>query len=163
MYKKQPWIVEAEKHIGIKEIPGPQHNPIILNWIKELGGWFKDDETPWCGTFVAVCIKRSGITPPKEWYRALKWADWGTKLSKPVPGCIGVMSRSGGGHVTFIVGIDQQGRYMGMGGNQSNQVRLDPFDPSRISHFVYPTGWDIPNEPLPVLNSRGMTVSKNEA
>jgi len=30
-------IVEAIKYIGIKEILGKQHNPIIMQWAKELG------------------------------------------------------------------------------------------------------------------------------
>ena len=49
------WIKEARKHIGLAEIPGKQHNPVIVNWLTALGAWWNDDETPWCGTFVAHC------------------------------------------------------------------------------------------------------------
>ena len=29
-----PWIAEARKHVGQKEIKGPKHNPVIMGWIK---------------------------------------------------------------------------------------------------------------------------------
>ncbi|EMT3747175.1 TPA: TIGR02594 family protein, partial [Neisseria gonorrhoeae] len=51
-----PWIAEARRHIGLKEIPGAKHNPTIVQWLKETGGfpgaaksWYFEDETPWCG------------------------------------------------------------------------------------------------------------------
>lgn len=138
--KPLAWIVEATKHIGLKEIPGPKHNPTILQWIKNLGGWFTDDETPWCGTFIAQCLKEAGRGVPKHWYRALAYASYGTRLAKPAYGCIGVMSRTGGGHVTFIVGETKDGKYLvGLGGNQSNAVNLMKFDKSRFTAFVWPS------------------------
>lgn len=45
-----PWILEAKKHIGLKEIPGPKHNATILSWLTQLKAWWKEDETPWCFT-----------------------------------------------------------------------------------------------------------------
>jgi uncharacterized protein (TIGR02594 family) len=45
-----PWILEAKKHIGLKEIPGPKHNVTILAWLSQLKAWWKEDETPWCFT-----------------------------------------------------------------------------------------------------------------
>lgn len=132
------WVAEARKHIGLKEIKGSKHNPTIMSWIANLGGWFKDDETPWCGTFVAECLRASGRTYPKHWYRALAYASYGTKLPKAAYGCLGVMSRTGGGHVTFIVGETEDGRYLvGLGGNQSDAVNLMKFDKSRFTAFVW--------------------------
>ncbi|HIH9205019.1 TPA: TIGR02594 family protein, partial [Neisseria gonorrhoeae] len=34
-----PWIAEARRHIGLKEIPGAKHNPTIVRWLKETGGF----------------------------------------------------------------------------------------------------------------------------
>lgn len=138
--KPLAWIVEATKHIGLKEIPGPKHNQTILQWVKNLGGWFTDDETPWCGTFIAQCLKEAGRGVPKHWYRALAYESYGTRLAKPAYGCIGVMSRTGGGHVTFIVGETKDSKYLvGLGGNQSNAVNLMKFEKSRFTAFVWPT------------------------
>lgn len=138
--KPLAWIVEATKHIGLKEIAGPKHNQTILQWVKNLGGWFTDDETPWCGTFIAQCLKEAGRGVPKHWYRALAYESYGTRLAKPAYGCIGVMSRTGGGHVTFIIGETKDSKYLvGLGGNQSNAVNLMKFDKSRFTAFVWPT------------------------
>jgi hypothetical protein len=32
-----------------------------------------DDETPWCGTYVAHCLQTSGVKFPKDWFRALAY------------------------------------------------------------------------------------------
>lgn len=164
------WVVEALKHIGLKEVVGPKHSPAILSWIKNLSGWFTDDETPWCGTFVAQCLKEAGRGYPKHWYRALAYADYGTKLAKPAYGCIGVMGRTGGGHVTFIVGETNDGKYLvGLGGNQSNAVNLMKFPKSRFTAFVWPT-YDsgVASSPYPsrynlVKHDNSLKVSTNES
>lgn len=164
------WIKTARSYIGLREIRGTRHNQTILNWIKQLGGWFKDDETPWCGTFIAHCLTVNNRAIPKHWYRAKAYADYGTRLNKPAYGCLGVMSRTGGGHVTFIVGQTKDGRYLvGLGGNQSNMVNLALFPRTRFTHFIWPElGNGVPSMPynsrydLPVYNSN-LKVSTNEA
>lgn len=139
------WVGVARTYIGLKEIRGGAHNSDIMQWIANLGGWFKDDETPWCGTFIAECLRASNRAYPKHWYRALAYADYGTKLPKPAYGSIGVMGRTGGGHVTFIVGETDDGRYLvGLGGNQSDAVNLMKFDKDRFTAYVWPemsNGW----------------------
>ena len=62
-----PWMAEARRHVGLKEIVGAKHNPIIQSWLKEMGNfpnaakaWYADDETPWCGLFVGYCLGKSG-------------------------------------------------------------------------------------------------------
>lgn len=134
-----PWIAEANKHIGLAEIPGVKHNPIIQNWLIRLKAWWNDDETPWCGTFVAHCLKESKRAIPKHWYRAKAYADYGTRLSKPAYGCLAVMSRQGGGHVGFVVGeVAKGGDLLILGGNQGNKVSIARFSRSRITAYVWP-------------------------
>jgi uncharacterized protein (TIGR02594 family) len=55
------WLPIARKYIGLTEIPGKAHNPTILRWLTELKAWWKDDETPWCGTFVAAVLREAGL------------------------------------------------------------------------------------------------------
>lgn len=164
------WIVEARKHIGLKEIAGSKHNPTIIGWIKNLSGWFTDDETPWCGTFIAQCLKETNRGYPKHWYRALAYADYGTRLAKPAYGSIGVMGRTGGGHVTFIVGETNDGKYLvGLGGNQSNAVNLMKFPKSRFTAFAWPTyDTGVASSPYPDRYNlpkydNSLKVSTNEA
>lgn len=48
------WIAEARTHIGLREVPGPKNNSVILGWLRRLRAWWSDDSTPWCGTFAAA-------------------------------------------------------------------------------------------------------------
>ncbi|WP_249963554.1 TIGR02594 family protein [Histophilus somni] len=139
------WLIEANKHQGLKEIQGEKHHPEILRWIKELGGWFSDDETPWCGTFVAHCLKTANKPYPKHWYRAKAYTEFGTKLHKPLYGCIAVFERQGGGHVGFVIGEDNQGNLLILGGNQNNQVNIRTFKKDRLLAYVWPEE----NPPMP--------------
>lgn len=134
----QPWMNEAQKHLGLREIPGKAHNPTILKWVRELGGWFTDDETPWCGTFVAHCLRTTGFDVPEHWYRAKAYSHWGA----PCPALIGsvaVFARRGGGHVGFTVGQNATDIYV-LGGNQRNQVNIAPISRERLLGFRWPEG-----------------------
>ncbi|HFC6370115.1 TPA: TIGR02594 family protein [Neisseria lactamica] len=168
-----PWLAEARKHIGLKEIPGAKHNPVISAWLKEMGSftgaaksWYSDDETPWCGLFVGYCLGKAGRAVIKDWYRAKAWAAAGlTKLPAPAYGSIGVKSRQGGGHVFFVVGKDAKGRILGLSGNQGNTVSIVPFNPADIDGYFWPSNLvgltPVPSSPtleryrLPVVAATG--------
>jgi len=30
------WIAEARTHIGLREVPGPKNNSVILGWLRKL-------------------------------------------------------------------------------------------------------------------------------
>lgn len=163
-----PWIVEARRYVGMAEIPGKQHNPTIQNWLRTLKAWWADDETPWCGTFVAHCCRTANRDIPKDWFRALAWADAGERLTAPAYGCIAVFSRTGGGHVGFVVGRDRSGNLMILGGNQGNKVSIAKFSKDRVVAYIWPSVNGAKNQPakdryqLPVLVSNG-AFSNNEA
>ena len=156
------WLQEARKHIGLREIPGAKHNTTISKWLTKLKAWWRDDETPWCGTFVAHCVQYAGLVPPKEWYRARSWADWGTPTATPRIGCIVVFERKGGGHVGFVVGEDTQGRLLVLGGNQGDAVSIAPFDKARVLCYRIPPNYLVPHGSLPVFAAAGES-STNEA
>lgn len=158
------WISEAMLYIDLAEIPGPKHSPVIQSWLHKLRAWWSDDETPWCGVFVAHCIEASGFALPKYWMRARAWADWGTRLAAPVPGCIAVFERAGGGHVGFVVGRTSADRLMVLGGNQGNQVSIAQFNRARVIAYVWPPGVPVPAyTALAVLDAGGAQLSTNEA
>jgi uncharacterized protein (TIGR02594 family) len=133
------WIDEARKHIGLKEITGKATNLTIQSWLSNLRAWWRDDETAWCGTYAAHCLKTAGYPLPKHWYRAMDWLNWGVEIGAPCYGCIVVFSRKGGGHVGFCVGADQDGRLMVLGGNQDNSVSISAFAVDRK-----PAGYRMP-------------------
>ena len=155
------WLQVAEKHKGLKEIPGPKHSPVILGWLRDLKAWWAEDETPWCGTFVAHCMREAGLPIPKLWFRAKAWSDYGSLLrpDRLAPGAILVFGRQGGGHVGFYVGEDA-GHYFVLGGNQSNGVNVMKLGKSRLVASRWPK--DVPVTGKPVRMAGGV-ISTNEA
>lgn len=143
------WIGKARLHVGLREIKGVQHNPNIIKMLDEMGqfsnearAWWRDDEMPWCGLFVGWIMGSSGRYVVKEWFRAKEWASHLlAHLAAPAYGCIAVMDRVGGGHVGFVVGKDARGNIMLLSGNDSDMVRIAPFDPRRITGYYWPSRW----------------------
>lgn len=156
------WMKTAHESIGLTEVVGPKHNTKIQAWLSKLGAWWKDDETPWCGTFVAHCLREAGHPIPKHWYRALGWKDYGSNL-RPTHVCEGailVFSREGGGHVGFYVGEDRF-YYRVLGGNQKNSVNIMRIAKSRCVAIRWPTGVPVTGGPIHVATNA--PVSGNEA
>lgn len=156
------WIKEARKHIGLREIGSSNKHPTIDAWNKSLGGAWVIGQ-PWCGTFIAHCLKTAGIKYPKNWYRALAYkSEGGAKLSKPAYGCVAVKTRNGGGHVCFVVGRDKKtNKLVCLGGNQSNSVCLALYAESDFEALMWygRTSNPAPNRyDLPILN--GTTATK---
>jgi len=156
------WMAEAMGFLGLKEIHGPKHNPTIIKWLVGLHAWWHDDETPWCGVFVAQCMAAMGFKLPRFWMRAKAWADWGIDIKRPAYGCIVVFDRKGGGHVGLVAGIDKQGRLMVLGGNQGDQVSIKPFTHDRVVAYRWPAETPIDWRPLPIFDTDAES-STNEA
>lgn len=132
------WIAEARKHIGVREIPGEQHEPMILRWWKAIKrGGIKTDEVPWCAAFVGGCLEAVGIASSR-YESAKSYMNWGIPVKYPCHGCIVVFSREGGGHVGFVVGVDERQRLMVLGGNQKNMVSIAPFERIRVVGYRWP-------------------------
>ena len=161
------WLANARKYLGLKEIPGKNTNTTIAGWLAKLKAPWRDDETAWCGTYVGANFMETGITPVEGWAGARKWLNFGTKLAKPAIGAVVVFwrgSKSGwSGHVGFVVGKDQKGNLMVLGGNQGDMVSVKPFGLDRVLGYRWPANMSLPaNDNLPIVNSDGK-VSVNEA
>lgn len=161
--RSPPWLRAAFKYDGLKEVPGPKHSDVISGWLTKLGAWWKDDETPWCGVFIAAVMEETGFKYPKLYMRAKSWLDWGTVIAKPVLGCVVVFDRAGGGHAGFVVGITKSGDLWVFGGNQKNAVNVSLFKSKRVLGYRTPPGWSTANAyDVPVM-ANGTGYSKNEA
>lgn len=171
------WVAAGRAKIGTQEIKGVKHNPIILSMLEvafkeaKLKQWVEDDETAWCGTFVAYCMAKANLAkhipnkPNAIFLTAKAWATVGTAINKPAYGCIVVFNRDGGGHVGIVVGKDRHGNLMVLGGNQSDAVNIKPFSTSRVIAYRWCGTQTSPlasRYDLPVLSSDGK-VSTNEA
>ena len=158
---KPRWLQIAEGYNGVREIPGPRHNPTIIRWLEKLNAWWRDDETPWCGVFCAAVMHEAGLPYPRLYMRARAWSDYGARLrpDRLAPGAILVFTRKGGGHVGFYVGEDA-GHYFVLGGNQSNAVNVRKLGKSRLVASRWPRGEPVIGRPVYM---KGGMVSTNEA
>jgi len=136
-------LVEAVKHIGVKEIVGSKHNPTILEWAGAIGlkTIYTNDEIPWCGLFVAYCAHAAGLQVVERPLWALNWAKYGNKVDEPMLGDVLTFKRNGGGHVGIYVGEDVS-YYHVLGGNQNNSVSVSRIAKSRL-HQARRTAWKI--------------------
>lgn len=164
------WLVAARALLGTREAVGSANSGTILGWakmlgIKVLGIVYNADSVPWCGLFVAHCLRAGGIdlAAMKIGVRAKSWADWGANLGAAVlaPGAILVFEREGGGHVGFYVGEDAT-HYHVLGGNQGDAVTIMRLAKGRCIARRWPRGWPVIGKPV-MLTTGGVPVSRNEA
>lgn len=117
-------VLEALKLFGTHEGVGPEDNPVVLGWAKELDlSFFRHDDIAWCGLFVAICAKRADKPLPANPLWARDWLNWGGMAHTPMLGDVMVFPRGTGGHVALYVGEDAT-HYHILGGNQSDQVSI---------------------------------------
>ena len=159
------WVGVARKYINTKEVPGPKNNPVIIGWAKRLGGWFASfytkDEIPWCGLFVANCMKECGFPVQGDALSALGWGDYGTRV-QPCLGAIMIFKRTGGGHVGFYVSEDANTFHI-LGGNQGDNVSIVRIEKSRFHDSRWPPGARPPRTGRVMSSKFGGSISKNEA
>lgn len=138
----------ANSYMGVKEIRGSKHNPVIMEFFqKSDAGWVKDDETPWCAAFVNAVLHEAGYEGTGS-LAARSFLKWGKRVYKPRIGDIVVFWRkaknSWEGHVGFYV--REEGNYVYcLGGNQSNKVSVVRYPKSRVLQY---------REPSQMINSR---------
>lgn len=159
--ERMPWMTEARKHLGQKEVPGLGSNQWILSlwdsipWIWSTVSRVDDSVLPWCGAFIRFCLMSSNIKPPKHWYRARAYIDFGTKLDRPAVGAIAVIKKGSQYHVGFVSGKNNNGDILLIGGNQSDSVKNSAFKKGSVVYYGWPTR-DLTeiNYFLPTLNAR---------
>lgn len=161
------WLSTAKKYLGQREVHGPHNNPHVLRWWKNIGTPFTQDSVPWCGAFVGGVLVETGIKPVAGGASAQAWLKLPVKIPNPAVGCVVIFWRksptSGLGHVGFVVGKDQAGHIMVLGGNQGDMVSIKPFSTDRVKGYRWPGVYPYPERfNLPVINSDGR-VSTNEA
>lgn len=139
---KPNWLSIAEGENGVAEIKGKTHSPRVIEYHSTTGG-FKDDETPWCSSFVNWVMKKAGQGGTNN-AMAMSWAKWGQKITKPAYGAIAVFSYGGGkGHVGFVVG-KKGSNILVLGGNQGDMVNVSSFGISKVAAYVVPANYTVP-------------------
>jgi uncharacterized protein (TIGR02594 family) len=165
---RTPWINEVNRYMGVNEV---RDRTKLIAWLRSGGGTVGDPtKLPWCADLVETAIKltlpsepfpgKVGINP----YYSLNWLDFGIKLLTPCFGCIAIFVRPGGGHIAFIIGVDPiRRRYRIRGGNQSDSICDCWIDIDRCKGLRWPTTYNGPRSSLPIMDSKGAVISRNEA
>lgn len=121
-----PWLAEALRLMGTREVAGPKNSPVIMDWAEQLDLAYPNDDVPWCGLFIAHCI---AATLPREPLPsnplgARNWAKFG-EACDVIDGAIAAFWRGSPsgwlGHVG-IVTAQTRTHVEIVGGNQSNMV-----------------------------------------
>jgi len=149
------WLLVMRAMNGLTETPGSGDNPKILAMRDTIAKTYSDmasycalyqhDLTPWCGLAVAYCMTMGGVRPvfgatdTDRWMWARAWDDddWGYELATPRPGCVVVMEREGGGHVTLYERTEGS-NYVCRGGNQSDAVNQASYPISKVIALMWP-------------------------
>jgi uncharacterized protein (TIGR02594 family) len=122
----------AKGEIGQVEIAGSgKHNKKIIEYHSTTLLNASADEVPWCSSFVNWVFFKHNV----KWARtnsaaAISWLKHGVQIKEPRYGCLMVSKRSGGNHVCFFVASEERlgvPGYLGLGGNQSDSVRISWF------------------------------------
>lgn len=159
---------------GLQETPGPNSNPVILNWNKMIGGpkWYDNDDKAWCALAVNAVLQACGLpmaagakTPsdPYDLLRARSFTTYGVSLTIPALGALMVFDRPEGAHVGLYLG-ERKDAYYVFGANQSNTIGKAWLQKSRLIATRWPDTVPLPDSPARIwLNSVGGPVSTNEA
>ena len=149
MSERVPWLDYLSNHIGLKEVPGPKHNPTIVQWGKDAGiPWWNNDDDAWCAVAVNASLVNSGYPSTKS-ALARSFARYGTRLAKPVRGAIVVFPRGLNpmfGHVGIVDEIRSDGTVVVVNGNVSNMVKRSVFRTASIlpDGIRWPPGAPVP-------------------
>lgn len=162
-----PWLKAALANVGLLETPGTGDNPKILKMAEACGGQiaktYKHDSIPWCKMFVEYCLRSTGFHGTDDLW-ALNSRKIGTRLIGPAVGAIASKERQGGGHTFFVLGKDQNGMIVGVGGNQSDSVSRATFRHQDL-WYNWPEGFPTPTSvgmaALPIVSSAKFSTKES--
>lgn len=132
------WLVEAQKHLGVKEAPGANDNPAVVSFYVAAVKQKYPDSVPWCAAFVGAMLEATGYRGTGS-LMARSYLQWGTALKTPKRGCVVVFKRGAApaGHVGFVDSWNPD-IVRSLGGNQSNAVSIATFPRSSVLGFRWP-------------------------
>jgi uncharacterized protein (TIGR02594 family) len=129
----------ALRHVGIKELAGQAHHPLIQWWLSLCKlGHDTPDETPWCSAFInggawTLRLPRSYSAAARSWLRVGE----AISLDDAVPGQNDIVVLWRGdpngwqGHVGVLAGVEGGTVHL-LSGNQGDAVSVAPFPISQV-------------------------------
>lgn len=136
------WLDIAKGEDGIHELPGPENNARIVEYLSSTEleiGLAAREETPWCSAFVNWVMMKAGM-PRTRSAMARSWLKWG-RATVPRLGAITVFKRGlpPSGHVAFYISDDGINVKV-FGGNQGNKVCYALYPKSDVIDYRWPNG-----------------------
>jgi uncharacterized protein (TIGR02594 family) len=158
-----PWLVAAIKELGTRELP-ENRGPAVRRYVQmaHCGA----EGQPWCAIFVNAMLESVGVkgsrSPSSQSFRHNP--DF-IQLVGPALGAIVVYWRiskvSGLGHVGFYNGEDSHGYIETLGGNESDMVRNELFNPHAATFGLVGYYWP-KSVPLPQIGKIPVQVASLE-
>lgn len=136
------WLRIARMERGVKERPGAEHHPRILEYLQTVdleGVGELTDEISWCSAFVQWCLEKADISGTGS-AAARSWLHWGELIGEPRIGAVVVLKRgteAWQGHVGFVTGVHGNNIVV-LGGNQNNEVCEQPYSKSKVLGYRWP-------------------------
>lgn len=130
----------ALSQYGVTEIVGKEHNPIVLNYFKEIGHtWVSTDETAWCSAFINWVALKAKVERSHK-LTARSWLQVGAEIKEPKLNDVVVFWRhkkaSWKGHIGLFISFSEDKKYIYvLGGNQNNQVNIKKYPVYRLLGF----------------------------
>lgn len=133
------WLALAHGEMGQAEIPGPDANPHIIGYFRDIGrDDVTSDETPSCAAFAGAMLKRAGL-PHSGSALARSYETYG-RAGELVPGAIVVVATGAdrkGRHVGFLA-WRANGRVYLLGSNQHDTVNVSGFLETSVTAVRWP-------------------------
>ena len=155
MANDAPWIKAAGPELNTEEVREPgKANPRILEYFGATWQRHTEDSgknNAWCAAFVTWSLTEAKVENGKT-VGARGYETFG-EPSEPFRGAIAVLQHGKQKHVAFIAGVDKNGDYVFLGGNQDNTVSAVTLPKREVVAIRKPAGYQVPAElkNLPVL------------
>lgn len=131
------WMLYAGQELGVSEILGNRHNPQIIEYGKATSLRPSTDEIPWCSCFTNWCMMRADVERTNS-AAAASWDSYGIKHRLYFGAVLTFPTNTGSRrHVTFCAGWNKT-HIFGLGGNQSNRVKVSAFNRSDVTACRWP-------------------------
>lgn len=133
----------ARNELGVKETPGVEATPRIIQYHAETTLAAKSDEISWCSSSANFIVKEAGFKGTRS-AAARSWLKWGVPLEAPILGCVVIFDRKddsnpNAAHVAFCDHPDvSNGIIRVAGGNQSNSFSIARFPTSKVLGYRSP-------------------------
>lgn len=145
--KRAPWMIvaidEMKKAAGVLEGTEPMYS-MAKSYLRYVGNPFEPTDSqngPWCAAYMNWCMNEakynhvvtggaSSLAPiANDGLDAFK------KIDDPIYGCIVVYKHTSRwkGHTGFLYGTTSGGKYILLGGNQTNTIRFQDYDKDALS------------------------------